>query len=810
MINYTDIITKYINGELSETDKATFEKELNRNADLKKEYDVQLQIIEGAKRLGLKNQIHSSFQGVKTKKLISKALIGLTITMVVIGAVFLVNRAMHKNKSEVLYELNEQGNTNWSEADRRLESQVFKLNPMRDTIIETKNGIVFSIPAKAFLNKHGEIPEESIDLEIKEAMTASEIMKAGLSTMSDDKLLETGGMFYVNARVGDENLTIDKSKPLNANVPVNNNKKDMMLFKGERKADGSINWIDPKPVKKKLTTVDITKLNFYPEHFLDSLKGMGFDIKNKKLTDSIYYSYSGNCHFESYDLSTRYEGESESAYSFDESITKSKASDSISQASNGEKLFKQNCAVCHTLTDQKLTGPGLAGILNRVPSRDWLRRYILNNEKLIRAGDIYANRIYQENGKAAMTVFEGQLTERDLNALIKYITNTEGWNIDTHTYGAEACSEIDPSRIKAIWNNEFGQTIIATKEFEERLKVIFKTCDASILNLYVRNLNKNLCEIDSVAASMLGGELRNKFLEFAARKNGGVEITDRRSEKLQKYFDEKRNIYANAVNDALTKMYEKEASQTMTAITRKNEQELANYIRTSKTFNEELEMNMEDAYRQIGKKHITAPPPQNYASADISQTGWNNLDRYVIESTINRTTLNYTDPESGKKAIIKYEPVSVTVNNFNDYDRVVCYMIPDKLSSFQLMKNSGTKFIENLNELMNYSIITVGFKGNKTFYNEIKSAKANPYTIDLSFIKSSDLDKKLNQSFLLNQQTDIMKDINYQLFDIKETARQKQVQRREEVRSRLYPVVFPCAIPSLQTATIDSLDFEYN
>jgi len=54
MINYTEIIAKYISGELSETDKATFEKELNTNPDLKKEYELQLKIVEGAKRMGLK------------------------------------------------------------------------------------------------------------------------------------------------------------------------------------------------------------------------------------------------------------------------------------------------------------------------------------------------------------------------------------------------------------------------------------------------------------------------------------------------------------------------------------------------------------------------------------------------------------------------------------------------------------------------------------------------------------------------------------------------------------------------------------
>jgi len=726
---------------------------------------------------------------------------------VVVGVVALVKKAIDRNASEVLYELNEQGNTNWSEADKKLESQVFKLNPLRDTIIETKNGIVFSIPANAFLNKHGATPDHSIDLEIKEAMTASEIMKAGLSTMSNGKLLETGGMFYVNARDGEENLTISYSRPLNANVPVNNNKKDMMLFKGERKADGSINWVDPKPMKKKLTTVDITKLNFYPEYFLDTLKTMGFNIKNKKLTDSIYYSFSGDCEVNYGDN-----------YSFDEAIgemktdtsraTAVRSRDSVKHVLNGEQLFNQNCAVCHTTGTQKLTGPGLAGILDRVPKGDWLKRYILDNTKLIKEGDPYANKIYNENGKAAMTVFAGQLNERDLNALIKYITNTESWNLDD-LYDRGECTEINPSRVKAIWDKQFNHTILATKEFEERLKVIFRTCEPASLNLYVKNLNKNLYEIDSLAATLVSGDLRNKFLEFAARRDGGVEITDRRSEKLQKYFDEKRNIYSKAVSETLIKMYEKETNQAIAATAEKSKQEIENFMRTSKTFNEELEMNMEEAYRQIGKKRQPASPPQGYVSADITQTGWNNLDRYVIESTTNRTTLNYTDPQSGKKAIIKYEPIIVSVNKFKDYDRLVAYMIPDKLSSFQLMKNTGNIFKENLNELMNYSIITVGFKGSKTFYNEIKSAKAQAYTVDLVSIKSSDLDKKLNASFPLNQQTDIMKDINYQLFDIKESARQKQIQRREEIRNRLYPIIFPCVnMAASQEIPIEDLDFE--
>ncbi len=91
-------------------------------------------------------------------------------------------------------------------------------------------------------------------------------------------------------------------------------------------------------------------------------------------------------------------------------------------AQDGAKLFKQNCAVCHAShTDQKLTGPGLKGIFDRAPKGDWLKNWILNNEKLIKSGDAYANKIYNENGKAAMTVFEGQLTDKDVDAILGFI-----------------------------------------------------------------------------------------------------------------------------------------------------------------------------------------------------------------------------------------------------------------------------------------------------------------------------------------------------------------------------------------------------
>jgi mono/diheme cytochrome c family protein len=92
------------------------------------------------------------------------------------------------------------------------------------------------------------------------------------------------------------------------------------------------------------------------------------------------------------------------------------------KAQDGAKLFKQNCATCHTShSDQRLTGPGLKGIFDRAPKGDWLKRWILNNEKLIKSGDPYANKIFLENNKQGMNVFEGQLSDQDVDAILAFL-----------------------------------------------------------------------------------------------------------------------------------------------------------------------------------------------------------------------------------------------------------------------------------------------------------------------------------------------------------------------------------------------------
>lgn len=89
---------------------------------------------------------------------------------------------------------------------------------------------------------------------------------------------------------------------------------------------------------------------------------------------------------------------------------------------SGRKLFRQNCAVCHSTNNMKLTGPGLGGIFTRVPqpATNWIRNYILNNEKVKAAGDPYAKKL-DDQYENSMTVFEGSLTDEQINNILFYL-----------------------------------------------------------------------------------------------------------------------------------------------------------------------------------------------------------------------------------------------------------------------------------------------------------------------------------------------------------------------------------------------------
>ena len=74
---------------------------------------------------------------------------------------------------------------------------------------------------------------------------------------------------------------------------------------------------------------------------------------------------------------------------------------SFLSAEDGEKIFKANCASCHSTGENRMVGPGLKGI-NEKRKPEWLMSWIKNSGEMIKSGDPDAKAIYEEFGKIMM------------------------------------------------------------------------------------------------------------------------------------------------------------------------------------------------------------------------------------------------------------------------------------------------------------------------------------------------------------------------------------------------------------------------
>lgn len=88
-------------------------------------------------------------------------------------------------------------------------------------------------------------------------------------------------------------------------------------------------------------------------------------------------------------------------------------------AALGKALFTTHCVRCHSpKLEQDMTGPGLYGVTGRVPSREWLYKWIPNSSAVIMSGDPYAVAL-KNKWKTAMDAMPVNRT--DIDNILAYI-----------------------------------------------------------------------------------------------------------------------------------------------------------------------------------------------------------------------------------------------------------------------------------------------------------------------------------------------------------------------------------------------------
>jgi hypothetical protein len=164
----------------------------------------------------------------------------------------------------------------------------FTISATSDTTVFGQQGTRFFIEKGTFQFADGAPVTDSIKIKVKEFYKKSDITLADLSTESDGKLLETGGMLNITATSNGQEIEIKNDKRIVVHFPKEQNSyKQMNLFYSSKNAtDTSVtNWeVDTLNLVKQTL-----KLGSYGWQWPEMNDSTDYDFKPKNYVDTGYF-----------------------------------------------------------------------------------------------------------------------------------------------------------------------------------------------------------------------------------------------------------------------------------------------------------------------------------------------------------------------------------------------------------------------------------------------------------------------------------------------------------------------------------------
>ncbi|KPM32956.1 Cytochrome c, mono-and diheme variants family [Croceitalea dokdonensis DOKDO 023] len=530
-----------------------------------------------------------------------------------------------------------------------VKSQYFQISGEKDNIIEGKEGTLLILPNGSLITAKGNKANGDITIELAEGLTLNTMILSNLTTTSRGKLLETGGMIYLNATSDGEQLQINPEKPIYIEIPTNRVEPDMMVYQGIRDSMGNMDWVKPKPLSNSLIPVDIFSLDFLPNGFREEVeKGLPFGTFEKptdEIVDSLYYF---------------------------------------------QDVYMQN----------------LVSQLNAI------------------------NRLTNESSK---DIF---LNANQVNSFNDEERNTK--DLDTISSSPKTEYGINPLKIKAIKSDGFQNTLIATREFQRRLKVMFKICRPDVLDIYIDNLDENMWELDRLVAEVLvDNRYQDDFLSFQKEKKTKVAGTSINSELLKKHYTKKMDE---------AKRDRERLSKKLTEIRKIEEQQLDSL---KKEYQKVL--NKRKRYRM-----------QSYGF-EQTQMGWINIDRGTEVKDWNYQSLELTVQEGANYdkifSYIFYKSTN-SLYRLNSADNITFYAGDAPAGSMPMPKHKPAV------------AVVVGYRGNKNFLaiKEFETTTLKNLNIRLKETTVEELNQKLSEFEINGSENSIKVDLN----DINQIAPSKK------------------------------------
>ena len=188
-----------------------------------------------------------------------------------------------------------------------VEPQQFIIDNTKDSLLACKYGTVVLIPANALEGKTG------IVFTVKEFYKQSEFILNNLTTVSNNQLLESGGMLYLKATYNDKDVAVNVKNPIKIFLPDTKwNMDNMQLFVGNEikketdsklesieDGDRKINWVGQgqyfqrKSIKREVKVLNIQDNPYRVVEKRKGLKAVFFynprtiDLPKLALIDSL-------------------------------------------------------------------------------------------------------------------------------------------------------------------------------------------------------------------------------------------------------------------------------------------------------------------------------------------------------------------------------------------------------------------------------------------------------------------------------------------------------------------------------------------
>lgn len=651
-LNIYEQIDNYLSNNMSADELAAFKNQLTKNPELQQMVETQKLMIQAQQRKILRSEIVAIANGGGFPY--GNVLGGIVVTVALTAAIWFGTRPEVVNEIVNTPELAIEADTMSDEAVSKFEklsyagdtecgghktwvapdSQIFPINPSKGATIEGKEGMLIIVPKDAFIDDKGILIKTSVELELVEALKLEDMVLYDLATLSDGKLLESGGMFYINPTSNGKNININPQRPFYIEIPTNEVKPGMMAFKGEVAEDGTLNWIEPKPLKKFLARIDLNNLDFLPEGFNggveDGLPFKGHKKLSENLIDSLYYSLTDIEEVNEVKLSEKTKGESS-------------WSDNL--------LPKGNVTVTGKIN---LLGKGVATVyLGNENGSSVVKSTINGNYKFSNIpADAYRLNVvtsYVNLGKVNYeVVYSADVIVKNQEVVhLKDIVLKEGVGnsdilpnskADLSLIGNEnrnvVCG-IDPLSIKVIRTSNFANTYVATSEFEERLSALHKLDNGQeLLDVYLNRLGEDMYISDSIVMTKVNGDYKTVFNNYYNEKLTNLKDAEIHQEQLSAYYNKKKKEYAGSIQKLRNDLNKKDLKQI------KELREQLNAARDNYRASLKLNSPKNDLDNSHSKKTssiaklVSKLPtrnvvnsPQTYSTAWAS-AGWANIDCY--------------------------------------------------------------------------------------------------------------------------------------------------------------------------------------